>query len=149
MEEERLENEKLKSKDETYVNVFDCLIQFLDSRGFRISKVGEVQDAHVSNDAKDKTKLIVKFLCDRCDHETTSKNALETHKMAIHKIIQKCNICTFETEKKDELKKHKISSHLKILLKCKACNFEAESKENLKKHIDDVHESKKLCHIPK
>ena len=100
------------------MNVFHCLNQFLDSRGFRISKVGEVQDTH-SNDTKNKTNQTIKFLCDICDHEANSKNALDTHHMDMHKMTHKCNICTFKTDKKDELKKHKTCSHREIMFKCK------------------------------
>ena len=39
-----MENEKLKSKDNTYFNIFECLNQVLDSKGFKISKIDETHD---------------------------------------------------------------------------------------------------------
>ena len=116
------ENERLKNKDETYFSIFECLNQFLDSKGFKISKVGEVNDAHVTQGCREemkqqaKTKVI--YVCKECEQETNSKEELETHKRNSHKITHKCNVCSFKTDVEAEFAKHKTSAHLKIIFKC-------------------------------
>ena len=134
------ENERLKNKDETYFSIFDCLNQFLDSKGFKISKVVEVNDAHVTQgcceEMKQQAKTKVIYVCKECEQETNSKEELETHKRNSHKITHKCNVCSFKTDVEAEFAKHKPSAHLKILFKCQSCRFEDDSKEKLKKHIN-------------
>ena len=137
-----LENEKLKSKDETYFNIFDCLNQFLDSKGFKILKVGEVKETKKSqNEPKDTVKTNVRFLCEECEHEASSKADLDAHITITHKIFYHCKVCTFKAESINQLMKHKAESHSKTVWKCKSCQYEAGSKEILSKHVDDVHDS--------
>ena len=110
-----LSNERLKVKDDTYFNMFDCMNQFMESKGFKISKVGEVQDVHViqggkqspeSNDKKKAERTTVMYVCDECDQETTSKHDLESHKDEVHRANYECNVCTFKTKMKTDFLKH-------------------------------------------
>ena len=138
-----MENEMLKRKDETYFNIYECLNQFLDSKGFKISKKGEIHEEIPDNDANKETQAdesSVKFVCDEGDEVLNSKTELTVHKSNMHITLHSCNICDFKAESKAELMKHK-DIHRQILLKCHSCKYQTESKDTLKKHIDESHES--------
>ena len=98
-----------------------CLNQFLDSKGFKFSKVGEVHDAFVGRDNRDSSE------------KANNKDATDS-------VRHVCDKCDIDTSTKEELETHRIQAHLKIMFKCSSCNFETEVKNVLKKHIDDVHE---------
>ena len=153
-----LENQRLKSKDDAYFNIFDCLNQFLDSKGFKISKVGEVKDNNGNKNRNDQnppkdasrekneheqglSSNLVTFLCDKCDFETNSKKELESHNTNVHIRAYQCKFCEYKTNSEDDLKEHEKNSHKKTVLSCIACQFKTNSKDELQKHIDDTHDS--------
>ena len=95
-----LENERLKAKDNTYFNIY--IYQFLDSKGFKISKIGEIHEENQSKEMDDDVRKeketdgrAVKFVCEECDQEMNSKEILDAHKNTVHKTIFACTICDF------------------------------------------------------
>ena len=80
------ENEKLKSKDNTYMSVFECLNEYLDSKGLKISKIGQIVEANQESNKKqiDPGVQEVKYLCDECDLEFNVKEELRGHKSDVY-----------------------------------------------------------------
>ena len=139
------ENEKLKSKDNTYISVFECLNEFLGSKGMKISKMGQILESNQESNKKhtDPQKPEVKFVCDECDLECNSKEELRKHKSEVHKGLTefRCELCNVSCEDEKELMTHKKSDHGQVTHKCETCLFEADTKAKLKKHVEQVHES--------
>ena len=48
----KLKTETLVWQKKVFNNIFDCLNQFLDSKGFKISKIGEVQESEITPDLR-------------------------------------------------------------------------------------------------
>ena len=131
------ENEKLKRKDDTYVNVFECLNQFLASKGFEISKLGDVQDEKRNVPSQHEGT----FVCDICDFETEDRSILTEHNNDVHKSQFKCTKCSLSSSSEQEVVNHDVKEHSNPQLSCQSCDYTSKSADDLKNHIENVHDS--------
>ena len=104
------------------------------------------KDIHTCH--KETVENIIKFSCDFCNHEATSKYNLERHINTCHEetvenIIKiTCDICNYETTSKYNLERHKTSHKDKDNIECEICGFVTSKKTELNKHVRTIHTKK-------
>ena len=85
------------------------------------------------------------FQCDKCDHITTTEDALGQHMESSHGngVSFDCNECSFVAVSKGHLKVHIKATHAaKKHFKCSICDFVTERGGDLSFHIKNVHRGK-------
>ncbi|CAB0032065.1 unnamed protein product [Trichogramma brassicae] len=89
----------------------------------------------------------IKFTCDTCGKEYSSKSEIKSHINALHnKILHACNICGKKFMHKTTIRMHIDSVHKGIKHKCDTCGKIYTNKPNLHAHITQAHKNKKTSH---
>ena len=113
-----IENQELKSKDSTFVSIYECLKNALSLKGLHISGVDKTPSPPSSSYSQPRVEenQQIKFICDQCKVETNTKEELHKHKEIHH--LNQCNMCEYKTNDKTLLKEHKKTSHEKVIFAC-------------------------------
>ena len=88
--------------------------------------------------------------CNDCEKSFKSKNNLQSHVSAVHRVILSlCNECGREFKNPDYLRNHVNRFHNTEMVICDVCKKVCKSKANLYNHKKDVHELVKnlLCSL--
>ena len=56
---------------------------------------------------------VIRFSCDKCDYNSSTKNSLEEDEKVHHSKTYSCEECNFGTKTEGELKEHKERDHAK------------------------------------
>ena len=68
------------------------------------------------------------------------KRTLERHVVSLHTDIKfKCNFCDFETSSKDSLTRHTQAKHEGRTFSCIFCDFKSTLKKGVRKHMKRIH----------
>ena len=82
----------------------------------------------------------VKFNCEYCKADFTSKNHLKRHIESVHLGFKfPCNLCKYEATAKRSLQSHIESKHEGKKYPCPQCKLQICDKSSLRKHIRTVH----------
>ena len=89
----------------------------------------------------DQSKITkVKFNCEFCKKDFTSKDHLKTHTESVHLGYKfPCNLCKYEATAKRSLQTHIASKHEGKKYPCPQCELQSCDKSSLRKHIRTVH----------
>ena len=83
------------------------------------------------------------FVCDKCDKQFYSKQAIRKHKEEVHVLkpntVFKCDICNLVLSNGRNLAQHKSIHETKEPLKCRLCSEEFNHSRNLRRHYLCVH----------
>ena len=94
-----------------------------------------------------------RFVCDKCDFQSTSTGHLKEHKALKHSNLPlnyACSECHFKAFSEHYVKKHVKRVHLPptkadlkrkaLILKCDYCEYTSNNRNNLKVHTQAIHE---------
>ena len=88
----------------------------------------------------------IRHKCNICNHQATTKSALNKHKGYIHDGLRyPCSKCDYIAKEKEDLTAHKKSVHEGISFSCNMCSFNSRAKRSLSRHKRTVHLTLKSC----
>ena len=83
---------------------------------------------------------VIKFGCNKCDFNSSTKSSLDTHEMSHQEEVHSCNECDFVTQTIGNLQEHKTKEHAKVQpVKCGKCTFNTDSATDLENHMKSTH----------
>ena len=92
----------------------------------------------------DSKKENIKYSCDQCDTQATTKYKLKQHIESKHEGNRyACDHCNYQAKEKSALKKHIESIHECIRYACDQCDYQTTWQSILKRHIQSKHEGVK------
>ena len=86
---------------------------------------------------------IKEYLCDQCDHKSSTKFSLKVHKRGVHEKIKDhgCSMCNFKAGSAQEVKEHTKAVHDKIRDNaCNQCNYRSSNRSKVHRHKRAVHD---------
>ena len=64
----------------------------------------------------------VKYPCNKCEYQATTKGALQRHQKSEHEGVKySCNQCEYQAKEQDSLKRHQQSNHESVKYSCNHC----------------------------
>ena len=87
--------------------------------------------------------FLIDNVCHICKQSYKNKNILKKHIKNIHLndgIKYPCNQCDHQASSKGNLQRHIQSKHEGIKFPCNQCDYQATDRSNLQKHIQRKHQ---------
>ena len=100
----------------------------------------------------------IKYPCNQCDHQASSKGNLQTHIQCDYQATQQsslrthiqsahtgikypCNQCDYKATQQGNLQSHILAKHSDNILKCEHCDFQTKWRQMYYSHKSSCHGS--------
>ena len=123
------------------------VVGFIDTANFSgaFQSYLEIKSKEVKEENNEQSSILVtqgeQFICEKCDKQFSTKQALKIHIESIHqKISVTCDKCDKQFSSNRALRQHNSTVHEGVRYPCKSCDYKATTNANLHRHEKLAHQ---------